>query len=176
MGTSNTGTNGKKSIEEIIKKDSVIRKLLERGEVVEYISYKKGMGYKIIAGFMVLVGIFAIFALREFILPGEWGIPLILAFYFLWPLNQILEGWIGKLVITDKGVIVRTAFSFFTDKYYYSEIKSVSVQKIYYTSMVTLRLQNRKTEAKVYSLLSSLTIDEAKTIAFKIESKLKGKE
>ncbi|MCS5421181.1 MULTISPECIES: hypothetical protein [Psychrilyobacter] len=176
METSNTGTNGKKSIEEILKKDRVIRKLLDKDEVVEYISYKKGTVYKLIAGFMILIGIYVIFTLRKFILDGEWGILLVLAFYFLWPLNQIIEGWISKMVITDKGVIIRNAFRFFSYKFYYSEIKNASYQGLNYTPQVIIMLQNKKSEYKAYSLLSSLTADEAKTIAFKIESKLKGRE
>jgi len=44
------GTNGKMSIEEVLEKDPVIKKLLDEDEVVEYISYKKGGG--LILGFI----------------------------------------------------------------------------------------------------------------------------
>lgn len=173
------GTNGKKSIEEIIKKDSVIKKLLDRDEVVEYISYKKGMSYKISMTFLFILGVGGI---KQDLLEGKgvYDLIMVILIFFILPLFMFREGYISKFVVTNKGIIIRNAVkleicdkAFCTDKFYYSEIKEIGWSDFRFQPHMKIKIKNKKYPWKIYPLGLSIKKKEAKLLTQMIENKLK---
>lgn len=182
MGASNTGTNGKKNIEEIVKKDSVIRKLLDRDEVVEYISYKKGMIYKLFMTFFFIGGIGIV---NQNLVGGKGIFDLIMVIlgFIIFPLSIFIDGYISKFVVTNKGIIIRRAIKskisdnvFCTNKFYYSEIKETGWSDFRFRPHIYIKIKNKKYHRRIYPLGLGIKEKEAKLLTQMIENKLKGVE
>ena len=182
MTDRSNGTNGELSIDEVLEKDPLIRELLDEDEVVEYISYKKGRGYKFFMFFLFFMGLFGfeqIFKLHSLIKPGS---VVTVIFLFSLSLFLFIEGKTTKLVLTNKGIIIRSVIklelydrAFCTDKFHYSEIKEVGwVKYAFLSTHIRLKIKNKEYHSKGYPYGSDIKLNEAKFLSKVIKNKLKG--